>query len=86
MKLQDIHTVYFLGIGGIGMSALARFFHIHGADALRSRIIGQSAIHDVTIGMPAPRAPALGAIEYDAIALFDAASRQIRQGRTRIRF
>ncbi len=31
MKLQDIHTVYFLGIGGIGMSALARFFHKHGA-------------------------------------------------------
>lgn len=27
MKIEDIHKVYFLGIGGIGMSALARYFH-----------------------------------------------------------
>ncbi len=27
MKLEDIHIVHFLGIGGIGMSALARWFH-----------------------------------------------------------
>jgi UDP-N-acetylmuramate--alanine ligase len=26
MKLNDIHKVYFLGIGGIGMSAIARYF------------------------------------------------------------
>ena len=30
MKLQNISTVYFLGIGGIGMSALARYFKLHG--------------------------------------------------------
>ena len=30
MKISDIHSIYFLGIGGIGMSALARFFHLHG--------------------------------------------------------
>jgi UDP-N-acetylmuramate--alanine ligase len=28
--LKDIANVYFLGIGGIGMSALARWFHING--------------------------------------------------------
>ncbi|RME94654.1 MAG: UDP-N-acetylmuramate--L-alanine ligase [Bacteroidetes bacterium] len=27
MKLDQIHTIYFIGIGGIGMSALARYFH-----------------------------------------------------------
>jgi UDP-N-acetylmuramate--alanine ligase len=27
MRIEDIHKVYFLGIGGIGMSALARYFH-----------------------------------------------------------
>ncbi len=27
MELKDIHNVYFLGIGGIGMSALARWFN-----------------------------------------------------------
>ncbi|ALJ05152.1 UDP-N-acetylmuramate--alanine ligase [Pseudalgibacter alginicilyticus] len=27
MNLNNIHNVYFLGIGGIGMSALARYFH-----------------------------------------------------------
>ncbi|MBK8920161.1 MAG: UDP-N-acetylmuramate--L-alanine ligase [Saprospirales bacterium] len=31
MNLNDIHTIYFIGIGGIGMSALARYFHGHGA-------------------------------------------------------
>jgi UDP-N-acetylmuramate--alanine ligase len=30
MKLNDIHTIYFIGIGGIGMSALARYFHSRG--------------------------------------------------------
>jgi len=28
--LDKLHTLYFLGIGGIGMSALARFFLLHG--------------------------------------------------------
>lgn len=27
MKLEDIHKVYLVGIGGIGMSGLARYFH-----------------------------------------------------------
>ncbi|MCB0531585.1 MAG: UDP-N-acetylmuramate--L-alanine ligase [Saprospiraceae bacterium] len=31
MQLNDIHTIYFIGIGGIGMSALARYFRGHGA-------------------------------------------------------
>ena len=26
MKLKEIHSVFFVGIGGIGMSALARYF------------------------------------------------------------
>jgi UDP-N-acetylmuramate--alanine ligase len=30
LNLKDIANVYFLGIGGIGMSALARWFHING--------------------------------------------------------
>jgi UDP-N-acetylmuramate--alanine ligase len=32
MNLTQINKVYFLGIGGIGMSALARFFILRGAD------------------------------------------------------
>ncbi|GAB5552210.1 MAG: UDP-N-acetylmuramate--L-alanine ligase [Saprospiraceae bacterium] len=37
MQLKDIHTIYFVGIGGIGMSALARYFNgrgvkVHGYD------------------------------------------------------
>jgi UDP-N-acetylmuramate--alanine ligase len=32
IKLQDIHKIYFIGIGGIGMSALARYFKSRGAD------------------------------------------------------
>jgi UDP-N-acetylmuramate--alanine ligase len=30
--IKNYHSVYFLGIGGIGMSALARWFKIHGAE------------------------------------------------------
>jgi UDP-N-acetylmuramate--alanine ligase len=30
IKLDNIQTIYFIGIGGIGMSALARYFHFHG--------------------------------------------------------
>lgn len=32
MKLKDIDKIYFVGIGGIGMSALARYFHRLGAE------------------------------------------------------
>ena len=32
MNVQQYRSVYFLGIGGIGMSALARYFHLHGAE------------------------------------------------------
>lgn len=32
MTLNQIHSVYFIGIGGIGMSALARFFKERGAE------------------------------------------------------
>jgi UDP-N-acetylmuramate--alanine ligase len=31
LNISSIRKVYFIGIGGIGMSALARFFHHHGA-------------------------------------------------------
>ncbi len=31
LELQHIQKIYFLGIGGIGMSALARYFHARGA-------------------------------------------------------
>lgn len=30
MKVEELHSVYFIGIGGIGMSALARWFHANG--------------------------------------------------------
>ena len=30
MKLNKIHIAYFIGIGGIGMSALARWFNYKG--------------------------------------------------------
>ena len=30
MKLNNIHSIYFIGIGGIGMSALARYFNARG--------------------------------------------------------
>ena len=32
MNLNQIHNVFFIGIGGIGMSALARYFKAIGKD------------------------------------------------------
>lgn len=32
IQLENIHNVYFIGIGGIGMSALARYFHARNAE------------------------------------------------------
>ena len=34
MKFNTIHTVYFVGVGGIGMSALARYFKSQGKNVL----------------------------------------------------
>jgi UDP-N-acetylmuramate--alanine ligase len=34
MKLKEIHTAYFIGIGGIGMSAIARFYNSQGKKVL----------------------------------------------------
>src|ERR1044072_3478137 len=32
IDIRDIRKVYFIGIGGIGMSALARYFRFHGKE------------------------------------------------------
>lgn len=44
MNLNSIHNIYFIGIGGIGMSALARYFHannkcVAGYDKTQTEII-----------------------------------------------
>lgn len=46
MKLENIHNVYFLGVGGIGMSALARFFiakgcKVYGYDKTQTLLTNQ---------------------------------------------
>ena len=46
MKINDLHIVYFLGIGGIGMSALARYFNglgvqVSGYDKTRTTLTDQ---------------------------------------------
>ena len=43
MNLKNLHSVFFLGIGGIGMSAIARYFlasgkHVFGYDKTESSI------------------------------------------------
>ncbi|TYA53157.1 UDP-N-acetylmuramate--L-alanine ligase [Formosa maritima] len=47
MNLDNIHNVYFVGIGGIGMSALARYFH-----AKNKRVAGYDKTQtDITDGL-----------------------------------
>ena len=43
MLLSDVQRVYFIGIGGIGMSAVARYFHsrgvvVNGYDKTRTQL------------------------------------------------
>ena len=49
MNLNEVYKVHMLGIGGIGMSALARFLHMQGKQGTPTKklVVGD-------IGMPAP--------------------------------
>ncbi|MCH7514006.1 MAG: UDP-N-acetylmuramate--L-alanine ligase [Bacteroidetes bacterium] len=54
MKIENIHIVYFIGIGGIGMSALARWFKnlgvkVHGYDRTRTALTDQLAGEGIEI-------------------------------------
>lgn len=54
MNLQDIHSVYFIGIGGIGMSALARYFkfidkNVGGYDKTQTPLTDELAALNITI-------------------------------------
>ncbi len=40
MNLKNIHRIYFIGIGGIGMSALARYFHANSKE-----VAGYDRVH-----------------------------------------
>jgi len=52
MKLNNIHKIYFVGIGGIGMSAIARYFsvnnkHVAGYDKTKTEIT--NALEDLGV-------------------------------------
>lgn len=54
MKLESIHNAYFLGIGGIGMSAIARWFHhngvkVAGYDRTKTALTNQLEEEGITI-------------------------------------
>ena len=54
LDLDKVHTIYFLGIGGIGMSALARFFRqtgkeIYGYDLTPSTLTSQLEAEGMSI-------------------------------------
>jgi len=54
MNLAQIHNVYFIGIGGIGMSALARYFvesgkSVAGYDRAQTKITDQLVKNNITV-------------------------------------
>ncbi len=54
MELHKVHRIYFIGIGGIGMSALARFFNergakVYGYDKTNTPLTEQLAKEGITI-------------------------------------
>ncbi|TLF42628.1 UDP-N-acetylmuramate--L-alanine ligase [Maribacter aurantiacus] len=54
MKIKDIHRVYFIGIGGIGMSALARYFkfigkEVAGYDKTETPLTIELSDHDISV-------------------------------------
>lgn len=58
MKLAEVHNVHFIGIGGIGMSALARFMHLRGKvvtgyDRTRTKLTDALEAEGMEIGFEA---------------------------------
>lgn len=54
MNIKNLHTVYFLGVGGIGMSALARYFlasgcNVFGYDKTKTALTSQLEKEGITI-------------------------------------
>lgn len=54
IQLQNLSSIYFVGIGGIGMSALARFFHhtgknVAGYDRTETRLTGELEAEGIAI-------------------------------------
>ena len=54
MDLEKLNSVYFLGIGGIGMSALARYFHdlgitVSGYDKVKTPLTEELSHLGITI-------------------------------------
>ena len=54
MKLEDFKNIYFVGIGGIGMSAIARYFHsigknVFGYDRTSTKLTGELIAEGIDI-------------------------------------
>ncbi len=54
MNIKNLHTVYFLGVGGIGMSAIARYFNsldckVLGYDKTKTTLTGQLESEGISI-------------------------------------
>ena len=54
MKLEDFKNIYFVGIGGIGMSAIARYFHsigknVFGYDRTSTKLTGELIEESINI-------------------------------------
>ncbi len=54
MKIKNLHSAYFIGIGGIGMSALARWFHhngvqVYGYDKTSTKLTAQLESEGISI-------------------------------------
>jgi len=54
MKIKNLHSAYFIGIGGIGMSALARWFHhngvqVYGYDKTSTKLTTQLESEGISI-------------------------------------
>lgn len=54
MKLEDFKNIYFVGIGGIGMSAIARYFHsigknVFGYDRTSTKLTGELIAEGIEI-------------------------------------
>ena len=47
MNLKSIHNVYFIGIGGIGMSAIARYFAVNGKKVAGCDVVASQITEDL---------------------------------------
>ncbi len=82
MSLEKIHKVYFIGVGGIGMSALARYFNAIGKEVLgydKTETILTNQLEKEGVNIHYTDSPTLIPSELDLVVYTPAVSKDLKE-------